>query len=54
LRRIQAVVDGIAVRSQSNVEQLAVRVVMAAVIERRRGLELIADQLQLPVVPNAS
>jgi hypothetical protein len=53
LRRVQAVVDGFAVRSQPDVEQLPARVVMAAVIERRRSPELLADQLPLRVVLNA-
>ena len=53
LRRVRAVVDRAAVSSQPHVEQLPARVVMAAVIERRRGPELLADQLPLRVVLDA-
>ena len=50
LRRVRAVVDGAAVSAQPHVEQLSARVVMAAVIERDRNPELLAEQLSFWIV----
>ena len=47
LYRVKAVVDGFAVCSQLNVEQLDARVVMAAVVERRQGPKLFAYTMGL-------
>ena len=52
LRRVWAVVDCAAVCSQPHVEQLAARVVMAAVIERRRSPKPLADQMPMKVILN--
>jgi hypothetical protein len=45
LRRVRAVVDSIAIHAEPHFEQLHTRIVLAAVMERSRSPELLADQL---------